>query len=358
MVSRNIEDDFELLYCNESSSLDSTDYSIIAFAATLASLTDAFLANGPDSPMSQFVKTQARKMKSRDLETKFKVPFDYSVNMKEMEYVKGLTPKTHRLQSLGHDPLLGFVFGTLDVMNGTFTTISTDGVFTVQPSSINVSKEPVPLLKAMWAVFGHLASDVGTSAGLPIPLMSLLQLIQVGSFGAKKETVAEVVNSMYRSGYNLNHLGSMTSTVFVVEATVRILSIMKRIGRGESISESIQSADRLTRMLVVVHGITITSNIARCLFTRNVCAFNLAQFTVFLDALYKWINLASSEEPPSLQDYRWGVVAIEQYLQDGIQDFVVKEIKNPSMMAQTWAYLEKSMDNTLDLLKDKNMMIL
>ena len=37
----------------------------------------------------------------------------------------GLSPKIHRLMSLGHDPVLAFVFGTMDVMSGTGTYVDT-----------------------------------------------------------------------------------------------------------------------------------------------------------------------------------------------------------------------------------------
>jgi hypothetical protein len=52
-----------------------------------------------------------------------KVPYDQSINPN----VKGFNPKTHRLLSLGHDPLFGLIFGILDILNGTMTTFDING---------------------------------------------------------------------------------------------------------------------------------------------------------------------------------------------------------------------------------------
>lgn len=52
-----------------------------------------------------------------------KVPFDAQDNRHTTEYVNGLSAYYHRLLSLGHDPLLGFVFGVFDILTGRMTTI-------------------------------------------------------------------------------------------------------------------------------------------------------------------------------------------------------------------------------------------
>ena len=56
-----------------------------------------------------------------------KVSFDAQDNRHTTEYVQGLSAYYHRLLSLGHDPLLGFVVGVFDILTGRMTTIDKAG---------------------------------------------------------------------------------------------------------------------------------------------------------------------------------------------------------------------------------------
>ena len=42
----------------------------------------------------------------------------------------------------------------------------------------------------------HLKSDITTSMGLPVPLMSLFNLLQFGSIDEAEQTIAEIVQGM------------------------------------------------------------------------------------------------------------------------------------------------------------------
>lgn len=46
--------------------------------------------------------------------------------------MEGLSAYYHRLLELGHDPVLGFVFGVADILNGTMTTIDKNGKIVCQ----------------------------------------------------------------------------------------------------------------------------------------------------------------------------------------------------------------------------------
>lgn len=54
-----------------------------------------------------------------------KVPYDRIVGLPES--VAGLSPLTHRVQTFGHDPLLGLVLGTWDIMSGSMTAVPRGG---------------------------------------------------------------------------------------------------------------------------------------------------------------------------------------------------------------------------------------
>jgi hypothetical protein len=117
--------------------------------------------------------------------------------------VAGLGPGTHRFQSLGHDPILGFLFGVKDILQGTFTAIDKTGKLIVQPVALaDPALLTMNLFEAIGRVFGHLQSDVATAAGLPAPLMPLFQFLQFGAFGQHGYTVGEISRIMYRSHYD------------------------------------------------------------------------------------------------------------------------------------------------------------
>ena len=75
--------------------------------------------------------------KIRTLEELAKVPYDAlnynnKGNVIVEEIVEGLSPMFHHQVSLGHDPILGFIFGVLDMLRGTVTTLDFKGRFLIQ----------------------------------------------------------------------------------------------------------------------------------------------------------------------------------------------------------------------------------
>ncbi len=63
--------------------------------------------------------------------------------------MEGLSSLFHRLYSLGHDPILGFVAGVFDIMNGTITTIDKNGRFLVQKTDFNSGEVEQNVIKAI-----------------------------------------------------------------------------------------------------------------------------------------------------------------------------------------------------------------
>ena len=91
------------------------------------------------------------------------VPYDAATTAATGGLVSGMRPATHRLQSFGHDPLLGFLVGVADLMHGTGTYVDKTGKI-VQVTS---AMEPVDLITAMLTQVRHLLSDVATPSGAP-----------------------------------------------------------------------------------------------------------------------------------------------------------------------------------------------
>ena len=272
--------------------LDSTEKWIIWIAGILAGAVDAFFltdtrlllksesntirdANGKpihvtgSGYINRFVDKRIRNFytikETKELEKRFKVPYDPSTNQKLSIEVLGLHPKTHRLNSFGHDPILGFYYGVKDILNGTFTAINNAGEVIVQARpNANTSHT---LFEAIAIQFGHLRSDFSTKAGLPMPFMG--QLMRLGG------DMPKLLMSMYEKGYNFSHFIAMGIPCLMIEVIVRISYFVYSLYKGNSFMESIPiNKTKLDKMLFYSYLITTGCNAIKTIGTQNIFAFN------------------------------------------------------------------------------------
>ena len=280
--------------------LDQFDYLIAGIAAVLAGLVDILLVQVPHHRgffgasghkggwLSNIIKTPLPEAWIRELEKQYPVAFDPPNNIGLKIPVAGLGPRTHRLHSLGHDPVLGWVFGVLDILRGTFTAVSKDGSLIIQTGS----RKPIAagehlfvrVLEAFRLLGGHLLSDMATPAGLPAPLMTLLQFFQFGTIGPDGHTVAEFARSMYRSGYDFRHFLAGSVAVTIAEIIVRGAWIIRRqVEDDVSIVEALPSANnpRLRRTLFLAHLGATAINTGKVAITQNPLGLSWAQWLTF-----------------------------------------------------------------------------
>ena len=207
---------------NDLHRLDKYDVGIAALAAIVGAIVDIVLvgipAKGPDGleagPLSDFIRKKfdeafsPKEMEKLANSKKSKVPFDAQDNRNTTEYVEGLSAYYHRLLSLGHDPLLGFIFGVYDIMHGTMTTIDKSGKIVCQVMENYADRKESDIVSAIAKQIIHFKSDITTSMGLPAPLMGLFNLLQFGNIGEEELTVAEIVQGMYYEGFDFIHFCS------------------------------------------------------------------------------------------------------------------------------------------------------
>lgn len=305
---------------NEIHRLDKIDWLISCLTGSLAALIDVFLVQMPKhpgflgsksqagGPLSNLIRDKVQTFFSpneiKQLENENWVPFDPSTSNGLSTNVPGLGPRSHRFQSLGHDPLLGFLFGVKDILSGSFTAIGSDGNFISQNVDVPPEFKGMGLFAAILKQFGHLKSDVSTPAGLPAPLMPLLQLIKSGSFGKRNYSIGQVTRIMYRQGYDFSHFLSMSIPVMVIEVLVRGGYFIRRITDGYKVSESIplnvpngKLKPKLQTMLFTAHTISTSSNIAKTAITQNPLAINYPQWIMFMKALYSQLNWVLNKKP-------------------------------------------------------------
>ena len=171
-----------------------------------------------------------------------KVPFDTISGSKKYgigKDGKGLDGNSHRFRSLGHDPILGYIFGTANIITNTATwwngtshhiryqsnargimvptivaTADTGKVFDAVVDRYNEKNGKKILVEAVVKEHLHLKSDI-TTAGLPIPFLQvfspdLAQLLAEAGLDAialedieKQANIAEVINFIIATIHSL-----------------------------------------------------------------------------------------------------------------------------------------------------------
>lgn len=311
--------------------LDKIDISICAAAGILGAVIDILLVGIPQKtteglkggPLSNYVRDWFNKRFPEEEMEKLanskisKVSFDAQDNRHTTEYVTGLSAYYHRLLSLGHDPILGLIFGVYDILTGKMTTIDKSGKIVSQVMENYTDRKESDIFVAIAKQIIHFKSDITTSMGLPAPLMALFNLLQFGSIGEEEQTIAEIVQGMYYEGYDFIHFCSMSIPTMIIEVIIRLGYGIKRIKEGNSVKDSIpfslnrEKHPKLSTMLFIGHSAATTINAGKVYFTKNPMAINYPQWIAFAKYSYKqlkWVLLEKSE----LRDaYVRGVIADE-----------------------------------------------
>lgn len=291
-----IRNDFDSIH-----QMDSIDWTIPIVAGILGGIIDIVLVGIPErtkqgtsaGPLSDYIRGlfekafPAEEMEKIANSKTSKVPFDAQDNRNTQVYVDGLSAYYHRLLELGHDPILAFVVGVLDVLKGTMTTIDKKGKIVIQVLDCYADRGEANLFAAIAKVLRHLKSDVTTSMGLPAPLMGLFNLFQFGSIGEFNQTIAEIVQGMYHEGYDFIHFCSMSIPTMITEVIVRVTYGLKRKKEGHTLNESVaftasrQKHPKLGTELFLAHTIATAINAEKVYVSENPLAINYTQWIAF-----------------------------------------------------------------------------
>lgn len=285
------------------------DWMVVLGAGTLASLLDITLVQIPrdstflgqkyaGSPLTAWLKDKDRagaihSAFFQKYEALAKVPYDAATTSATGGLVSGMRPATHRLQSFGHDPLLGFVTGIADIMHGTGTYVDQTGRIV----RVATGADPVGLVSAFVMQIRHLLSDVYTPAGLQPPLFTLLQLgtsqspFALGPSGVKVPWT-DVARYMYTNGYDLRHFFTAGITPGVIEAVVRGYFLLNSFATGGNAEQRRQDGVKLRSMLLVAHSIAASGTLVKTglIFGMNPLALNYAQLLAMAPASVAWIK--------------------------------------------------------------------
>ncbi|WP_045739522.1 hypothetical protein [Actinoplanes rectilineatus] len=296
-------------------SWDKTDWAVVLFAGAVATLLDIVLVRIPrdgtflgkeqkGSPLTKWLQDRDRgrqihKQFFKKFEKLAKVSYDAPTTAATGGLVSGMRPDTHRLQSFGHDPALGFLVGVADLMHGTGTYIDSVG----NPVRVWPGADPVGLISALLTQVRHLLSDVYTPAGLQPPFFTLLQLGQVDSpfaLGPSGVRVpwTDVARHMYTHGYDLRHFFTMGITPGVVSAIIRGYWLLDSYATGGNREQRKREHAKLTSMLLLGHTIATSGTLLKTglVFGMNPAALNYNQLLAMAPATIAWVKEAVARD--------------------------------------------------------------
>ena len=313
--------------------LDKYDVMISALAGIVGGAVDILMVGIPQKgtqgleagPLSDFIRKRFDEIFPPEEMEKLanskisKVPYDAQDNRHTAKYVKGLSAYYHRLLSLGHDPLLGLIFGVFDILTGRMTTIDKTGKIVSQVMKNYADRKESDVFSAIAKQIIHFKSDITTSMGLPVPLMGLFNLLQFGSIGEEEQTIAEIVQGMYYEGYDFIHFCSMSVPAMITEVIVRIGYAFKCIKEGKSKKDCIPVSlnrdkhPKLATMLFIGHAGAAAINAGKLYFTKNPMAINYPQWIAFAKYSYKQLKWVLIKKPEARDRYVRGKISGELF---------------------------------------------
>lgn len=296
-------------------SWDEADWAVVLAAGFVATVLDIVLVRIPQdstflgkryagSPLTKWLQDDERAKAIHErffeqLEGKAHVPYDAPTTAATGGLVGGMYPPAHRLMSLGHDPLLGFVIGVADLMRGTGTYVDRTGRIV----QVATNADPVDLTTAMITQVRHLLSDFSTPAGLPPPLLSLLQVGRIrspfalGPSGVKVPWTV-VARYMYLHGYDLRHFFVSGIVPGVVTATITGYWLLDGFATRGQHADRTGDRAKLASMLLVGHTIATAGNLIKTglVFGMNPLALNWAQLLAMAPVTLAWIAESAARD--------------------------------------------------------------
>lgn len=198
----------------------------------------------------------------------------------------------HRYKTLGHDPILGWVFGTADIMTDVITLNSfvsyrvkkmaiTNEIITL-PALISEVKDVIDydahcLPAALFAQGVHLKSDQYTKLGLPVPVL-----------GAFSETLA---GNLYHSQYDALCLSRDAKIVGKSAAISIIINMIIGLMHGlfynqEKDGERSFYEARTRKILMYSNAISSTCNVITACILKNPKKLDIGGLLVTLSRLF------------------------------------------------------------------------
>ena len=182
----------------------------------------------------------------------------------------------HRIHTLGHDPILGWIFGTANILTDTITFEDFKSNRVIRKPKMMITPESVPFTKifsesfemckadslnlpaAIFAEGCHLKSDEFTKLGLPVPILETIN--------------PDFASKLYKSNYDalcfsrdLKIVGVSAGISIFIDM---IIGLVHGLFNKEKINKDLYEV-RTRKILLISNSIASTSNIIQTVITKN-----------------------------------------------------------------------------------------
>lgn len=286
---------------NREYSLNAWDYAIAGSCGLLAAMLDILCVKAPLKPTAKFdvpadgvfnrlVRDAFNKIIPPDLSHKLSESFkigsaDTSVKTRLKKFFGKLTPRNHRLKALSHDPVLGFIFGAIDIIKNTCTIV--DGGRIKSYPSIVPNDFDGNIFHAMGQMFGHIASDINAPSGnmnrgmgLPAPFMGLLSVLR--NVNINGESVGDNIEYMYLRGYDMRQFAASSIPCTIMEILLCVCWSIKRTNENKTLWSSITETapmnmhKRFRIITALSYGVLCSVNAGKIYVTHDILNLNYA----------------------------------------------------------------------------------
>lgn len=283
------------------------------------------------------------------------VPYD-AMSGSEAFAIKGFKPegvqlygKNHHVATLGHDPILGWVFGTMNIMSRTATMkdfssynvemcnplLKEGSLFFFQDNrQIITTQTSMPVIvgqclhsfsednKRLFAAVArqgmHFTSDAFTKLGLPIPLLNAVRaqdLLELGWNSAEAEKVIKKV------GRNLAVVGAQAGLSILINFIVKSLHFLYFDGNPEDKMALDLYEVKTRKILSYSNAIASGSNILYVALSRDIQKLDIGGILVTIYRLITDYKFIKSIKKEFLEKQWYNVVMGDfsefDYLQEG-----------------------------------------
>ncbi|MFR5600955.1 MAG: hypothetical protein ACLTKI_00670 [Lachnospiraceae bacterium] len=208
------------------------------------------------------------------------VPYDITKGSKDLGINMG--GKYHRMYTLGHDPILGWIFGTANILTDciTFNNFHTNRISRIDPVTgakkmvitpevvflgrmfsecyDEVKADQLNLPAALFAQAQHLKSDAFTKLGLPVPILSSIN--------------EDFASKLYSENYDalcFARDAKIVGTSFVISKLLdMIISLLHGLFRKEDEDKDLYEV-RSRKILLISNAIASSSTIINASITSN-----------------------------------------------------------------------------------------
>lgn len=299
--------------------LSKTDITFLFLAAALQCTRQYVFSNEKfridntqgDAMMSKIVPKQWQDILLQS------VPYDaffLTPEVKERYGSIGVSGKTHRYRTLGHDPLLGWVFGTMNILSDSltktdFTTYAVKipyvtgmypdglaGAFRCATMQASYDKFNLPAAITRQAI--HFGSDYFTKQGLPVPLITIVD----------NSLAQSMLTKWNIDMYSISRGASFSVLINAIIAFIHQLFYDEAVDGAASLYEV-----RTRKILSYSNAIASGSNIIYVALSQDLTKLDVGGMLVTLYRLLSDYKFMQSVKQEFLENEWYNIVIGEEY---------------------------------------------